>query len=215
MHTRFTFFALMLLLLCSCSRTVWTENPAATSPDNSDLSLAGEWTLNDPVFGDQHEGESRMVISGPGEDGVYKLTLSGGEQHFGTTFAALDLPDDSGYALIQADLSTLANGPCHYYTYAAFKDGWLFVRRIDSEKLRHIAKREKIAAVLEHSAYSTKVSADPPELIRIFKDHAREISDEDGVYRRLDADSTNKSDNKRMQASGNTSYGVGRPLPAA
>jgi hypothetical protein len=137
-----------------------------------------------------------MVISGPGEGGVYKLSLSGGEQHFGTTFVALDLPDDSGYALIQANLSALANGPCYYYTYAAFKDRWLFVRRIDSEKLRHVAKREQIAAVIEHSAYSTKVSADPSELLRIFKNQAREISHEDGVYRRLDADSTNKSENR-------------------
>jgi hypothetical protein len=123
------------------------------------------------------------------------------------------LPDDSGYALLQIDLSSIANGPCSCgkppgfkngwtFAYAAVKDGWLFVRGIDAKRLTDVVKREEVAVVIAHSGFWTKISADPSELLQIFKDHASEISDEASVFRRLDADSKNKSDNDRSNASG-------------
>ena len=191
MHRQSMIIGLICLGLCSCQRIVWTAKPVIESADTSDLSLAGVWTrYNRPVVDDVAADET-VEVTGPDGAGIYHATRKGTnpDTDLRTTFVASKLPEKfpDGFAcvLLQVDLSRLAEKPCNCYAYAVARDEWFFLRRIDSQKLADVIKRENLPIVVTHAGFSTEVSADPKELLRLFQSHVKEITADAGVYRRV------------------------------
>jgi hypothetical protein len=186
MYKQVIILSVLSLSFCSCQRFVWTANPVIESAEKADLSLAGVWTrYKRPV--DDLAADETIEVTGPDGAGIYHATRKGTtpDTDFCTTFVASKLPDASAWILIQVDLSRLAEQPCNWYAYAAVKDEWLFLRRIDSQKLSDVVKWENVPVVIVHAGFSTEVSADPKRLLRLLETHLKEITADDGVYRRV------------------------------
>ena len=130
-------------------------------------------------------------VTGPDGAGFYHATKKGAtaDRDLCITFVASKLPEKlpDGFEciLLQVDLSHLAETPCNWYAYAAVKDEWMFLYRIDSQKLTDVVKRENVPAVIVHAGFSMEVSADPKELLRVLERHVKEITADAGVYRRV------------------------------
>lgn len=189
MHTRSMFLGLICLTFCSCQRIVWTAKPVIENADKADLSLAGVWTrYKRPV--DEFAADETIEVTGPDGAGMYHATTKGTTAppgDFCTTFVASKLPDGSAWILLQVDLSRFAEKPCNWYAYGAVKDEWLFLRRIDSQKLTDVVKRENVPAVITPAGFSAEVSAEGKVLLRLFETHVKEITADVGVYRRVTA----------------------------
>lgn len=186
MHRQLMILGLVCLGLCSCHRIVWTAKPVIESADKSDLSLAGVWTRYKRPVADDVAADETVEVTGPDGAGIYCATRKGAtpDADFCTTFVASKLPDGSAWLLLQVDLSCLAEKPCNWYAYAAVKDEWLFLRRIDFQKLTDVVERENAPAVITPAGFSAEVSADRKVLLRLLETHVKEITADAGVYRR-------------------------------
>ena len=135
---------------------------------------------------DDLAADETIEVTGPDGAGTYRATTKGTapDADFCTTFVASKLPDGSAWFLLQVDLSRLAEKPCNWYAYGAVKDEWLFLRRIDSQKLADVVKRENVPAVITPGGFTAEVSADRNVFLRLLETHIKEITADAGVYRR-------------------------------
>jgi hypothetical protein len=188
MHKWLMTLGLICLGFCSCQRVVWTAKPIIENGDKSDLSLAGVWTRYHRPDVDVVAADETIEVTGPDGTGTYHATTKGAtpDRDLCVAFVASRLPDGSGGILLQVDLSHLAGQPFNSYAYAAVKDEWLFLRRIDSQKVTDVIKRENMLAVIVHSGFSTEVSADPDSLLRLLECRVKQITADAGVYRRTE-----------------------------
>lgn len=206
MRTSLLPISLLALCLCSCTDTVVVTDSVIDEPDTSTSSLAGEWIRYDTHLKRFDLPDRRIHISGPNKNGQYRIVMPEQPDHPEMSFVVAHLTDSAAYRLVELDMSPFAlpeNKPVYAHLYAIEKDGWLFLRSVDRERLTETLESEKIAFKNEDSPFFTTLSVAQDALLNVLlKGLGKITTEETSYYRRATPGSTTTPDNNAVDRGG-------------
>ncbi|WP_144059365.1 hypothetical protein [Rhodopirellula sp. SWK7] len=171
--------SVLLLAGCKHQGAVSPQQQVVTKPMAPKFDLTGSWIAAPDVALPQDANEP-VTIRKTG-DGVFSIDMFAADG-IAIELRTTQLGEQEDYAI--ADVLASANGKpwIRYLGIIARKNDTLMVWWIESKSLAKLMHADGHSAVVEHSAFGTKVFADAEDLLQCVRQHSRELAGKPATF---------------------------------
>ncbi|OYP35627.1 hypothetical protein [Rhodopirellula sp. MGV] len=164
--------SVLLLAGCKHQGAVSPEQQVVTKPTAPKFDLAGSWIAAPDVALSQETNEP-ITIREKG-DGVFSVDMFASDG-IAIELRTTQLGEQEDYAI--ADVLASSNGipGIRYLGIIARKDDTLSVWWIESKSLARLMHADGHSAVIEYSAFGSKIFANAEDLLECIRQHSREL----------------------------------------
>ena len=189
MRSIFFILAATAIVVTGCNVQTGVAPTETVIPKTSerDFGFTGTWTPVPDAKSDAEDlGEYEMTIN---RDGSYlatmKVTTDGVTDSFVAEFRTHEMSPDHPHAIVELEVKDLGY---RRLAIAAVKGDYLSLWTIDGRKIGKLLYDNEVAAVIEHSTFSSTVRCDPEKLLKTVADHSSDLVGSAQVFKRLPKD---------------------------
>ncbi|MEM8671496.1 MAG: hypothetical protein AAGG48_28510 [Planctomycetota bacterium] len=164
--------SVLFLSGCKHQGAVSPQQQVVTKPTTPKFDLTGAWIAAPEVVLPQ-DSNKPITIRKTG-DGVFSIDMFAADG-IAIELRTAQLGEQEGYAIADVVASTNGKPWIRYLGIIAKKEDMLTVWWIESKSLAKLMHADGHSAVIEHSAFGTKVFADAEDLRQCVRQHSREL----------------------------------------
>lgn len=177
----------LLLCMCGCTRDgmISPQERVVTVPDTEDVGLVGVWrTVTVPPGMPSDPQQSSPLTISMSDSGVYAVK-SEWLNDLEISLRANVISGLAGYGIVDVEAQ---HGDELWRCLAVTKrdEEHLYVWWIEAKNLAQAMHAEGCSAVIEHGTFSTKVHADPGDLLECVQEHLHELTGSPTVYKEVE-----------------------------
>ncbi len=163
--------SIVILNGCKHQGAVSPQQQVIAVPKTPAFDIAGTWVaVSDPSFPDETKPITVRKIG----EGVYSIEILAPEE-FEIELRTTELGDAKNYAITEVLASAGGSEWGRYLGLIAMKNGAITVWWIESKNLARLLHADGHSAVIEHSAFGSKIHAGSDDLLDCIQKHSREL----------------------------------------
>ena len=174
-------FALCCIVGCKHQGAISPQKEVIAKPIAPKFKLEGNWVPDTDVLLPVSTNESVGIRKA--DTGIYKIEFPDAEG-FNVEVKTTTLPQRRDYAIAEAHASSNGTSYFRFIGIIRCSDDNLSVAWIESKNLAKLMHDEGYSAVIERSAFGTKVFAEPDDLANCIAKHATELVGKPATFTR-------------------------------